>query len=224
MATNNANNAKPKFDMKSMMDRMISQQFSKVENLVVDMMGTGQTGLKTKDGIVTITAEGVVPKQEFELTCNPFEMMTMEVPAFAMMTQRENVAIMDIVVNADNRAIGWVTKINPKSFSILKVDGTTTQWNPPKVAMMGMGISGIKVVKQMFNLAGGVAGAQGSMLPMMMMLGMSEDGSGGDDSMLEMMMPMMLMQNMGGQIGGQNNMMSQMLPMMMMSKVMKKGF
>lgn len=214
--------AKPKFDMKSMMDRMVSQQFSKVENLVVDLMGTGQTGLKTKDGIVTISSGGGGAKQEFELTCNPFEMMTMEVPAFAMMTPRENVAIMDIVVNSSNQAVGWVTKINPKSFSILKADGTTTQWNPPKVQMMGMGVGGIKVVKQMFNMAGGVAGAQGSMLPMMMMLGMSEDGDG-DDSMMEMLMPMMLMQQMGGQ-GGQNNMMAQMMPMMMMSKVMKKGF
>lgn len=209
--------------MKSMMDKMISQQFSKVENLVVDMMGSGQTGLKTKDGIVTIEKSGTDKAPEFELTCNPFEMMSMEIPAFAMMTARENVALMDIVVNSNNQAVGWVTKINPKSFSILKVDGTTTSWNPPKVNMMGMaGASGIKVVKQMFNLAGGVAGQQMNMMPMMMMLGMNEDGAGKDDSMMEMMMPMMLMQSMGAQNGQANAMGNMMMPIMMAK--MMKGF
>ena len=109
------------------------------------------------------------------------------------------------------------------SFRLMKKDGTVSQWNPPKVTMLGFD-SGVMVLRSLMNmLPGGQSGLgqlQQSLLPMMA-CGMIGDGD------MDSMLPMMLMTMTGaGGIsasadGSAPNPMNMMMPMMM-AGMMKK--
>jgi hypothetical protein len=144
----------------------------------------------------------------------------------------------------------WVTKRNEKpttvkdpsgvdvpgvpliTFGLMRSDGTTTTWRPPKVQMLGFE-SGVMVLRSLMTmLPGGASGLgqmQGMLLPMMMsgmMGGDSEDGDGSGMN-LEKMIPMMLMMKMGtgSMLGADPNAaagsMGSMMQMMMMMNMMK---
>ena len=183
-------------------NKFVRRMFRRIGGVVWDLT-TGGTGLKTDDGIhtVTFTAEGApVPN------VNPFNELGMDLPAFAVLTQLNEIQPGDIVVGAST-ILGWAVEAPGTGASIKVMDhqGHHKTITPPKVSVMNQ--NGILVVKNLFSLTGGADGAAGlanNMLPLIMMM-----GDGGDDK-LEKLFPLMLMQSAGGTgaaAGGMNPMM-----------------
>lgn len=205
------------FNSQKLMDRF----FRKVDNVCWDL-STGQIGLFTKEGIATIEGEG----EDAQISINPIDQMGMGVPAFAQTTPVADVKVGDLISVSD-RLTGWVTKKTEKQVTLMKVDGTTSAWTPPKTKMLDF-TSGVMVVRSLGDMLGGgtkgagaLAGIQGMIMPMMMM--------GGDFDM-ERMMPIILMSQMGNLTAGDGSVasnpmtgMAQMLPMMMMTQMMNGG-
>jgi hypothetical protein len=209
---------KDMFSSNKLMDRF----FRKVDGAVWDLM-SGKIGIKTADGIVTMEGSG----EDATVTLNMIEQFGIGIPAFAQNTPQSAVQIGDLIYGAKG-PLGWITEKNEKSFKLLKSDGTHTVWSPPKVAMFGFD-GGVMVLRSLMNMlpggAGGLAGMQGALMPLLMM--------GGDGMDIGDMMPMLLMGQMGmvGTTPAANpdgtpvapvaNPMANMLPMMMMMQMMK---
>ena len=205
------------FNSQKMMDRF----FKKVDNAVWDLT-SGRIGIATKDGITTIEGEG----DDAQVVVNMMDQFGMAIPAFAQNTPVADVKLGDLVYGST--ISGWVVKQNPKSFELLKADGTRTTWQAPKVQMMGLeGVNGVMVLRSLGNMLpggnAGLQGIQGMLMPMIMM--------GGDNMDLESMMPMLLMSQMGNTavdaegnpnpVAGMN--MGGMMPMMMMNMMKDSG-
>lgn len=207
------------FSSNKLMDRF----FRKVDGAVWDLM-TGRIGVKTAEGIVTMEGAG----EDATVTLNLIDQFGISVPAFAQNTPQASVQVGDMIYGTKG-PLGWVTEAKEKSFTLLKPDGTRTHWSPPKVAMFGFD-GGVMVLRSLLNMlpggAGGLAGMQGALLPLMMM-------DGGDGAGIGDLMPMLLMGQMGMGFGGTPavnadgtpvapvaNPMAQMLPMLMMMKMM----
>jgi hypothetical protein len=201
------------FDGKKLMSRF----FRPVDNVVWDLM-TGRIGILGRDGITTIEGEG----EDAEVTINLFDQFGVTVPAFAQGTATADVKVGDLIYGARG-VLGWVVERTEKSFSILKPDGTRTNWSPPKVAMIGFG-GDVMVLRSLINiLPGGDSGLsnfQNLLMPMMLM--------GGDDLDLGQILPLMLMTQLGttaptgdgddaaNPLSGMANMMPMMLMMNML--------
>lgn len=210
-------------DMSAMMKKQVERMFKPVEGVVWDLM-TGSVGIVRNGSVLTRgQLEYIDPdtKQEADFAINEqlFEAFSMPIPAYAQITQRAQVQLGDMVV-LGNGNIGWIKKINPKSYRILTASGTTTDWTPTKIQTMGIGASddGIMVVRSLLQMGGNgadgsanLANLQSSLMPLMMM--------GGDSAAMQDMLPMMLMMNVNGAGGNMANMM----PMMMMANMMKGG-
>jgi hypothetical protein len=230
-------------------DKFMNRLFRKADGVVWDLM-TGKVGIKTADGIATLTGQG----DDAEIEINMVEQFGMEIPAFAQSTPVDSVAIGDVIFFGANEKPGWVVEkrfskaasnsvpvtasrrkttavsaeveVDGKfaSFVLMKVDGQRTTWKPPKVSMLGMGDTGVMVLRSLLTMLpggnAGLQGMQGMLMPMMMM--------GGGDLDLEKMMPLMLMgqmqaapiQNPDGTVTAAPNPMANMLPMMMMMQMM----
>ncbi len=104
-----------------------------------------------------------------------------------------------MILSQDGEPFGWVVKVNPKSLSVIKPNGTRTNVVPAKVNLLGQGQT-VMVVSSL--------GAGGQMDPMMIMAMMGEDGDMSD------MLPFLMMQ-------GGNMDMNAMMPLLMMSKMGK---
>ena len=203
-------------------EKFISRMFQKCDGVVWDMM-SGRLGIKTNDGIVSLELDETNP-EDSQITVNLMDDFGMPLPAFAQSTPTSAVNVGDMIYSsATGKPSGWVVKKTDKSFRLMKPDGTTSQWTPPKVQMLGMD-SGVLVLRSLMNmLPGGQSGLgqlQSSMMPMMAM-GML----GGEEDISEMM-PLMLMSQMGAQspdgtanplAGG--NMMQTMMMMQMFKKM-----
>jgi len=208
--------------MKNMLNsnKLMDRFFRKVDGVVWDLM-SGRVGVRSSDGITTIEGEG----DDAEIVLNILDQFGMEVPAFAQSTPTTAVTVGDLIVTGETkRSYGWVLEKKEKSFTVLRTDGTRTNWSPPKVQMFGLD-GGVMVVRSLLNiLPGGNTGLgnmQSMLMPMMMM------GDGAID--LEKMMPIMLMSQVGVDpanpaAGGTNNM-GQMMNMMLMMQLLggKKG-
>ncbi len=174
-------------------EKLVKRFFRRVDDCVWDLM-TGKLGVRTKDGIATLDGVG----DEAQINVNLFEQFGMPLPAFAQSTPVDAIKEGDIVYN-DRKMLGWVIK-RPEpvtwAFKILKVDGSRTEWRPPKVNSIGIDLSGAMVLRSLINTlpTGGLGTMQSMLLPMMMMGG----GSFGD---LEDMLPAMLMMQCGGMPG-----------------------
>lgn len=221
------------------MEAMISKMFRKVDNIVWDMT-TNSIGMIQDDGIYTIAIN------EDDLECsaisiNPFDQMSMRLPAYAMSTPVAAIEAGDMIINNKGGLRGWVLQRKANNtFRIMSVNGNISTWNPPQIQMIGFD-SGVMVVRSLMKMAGGTQGVNQmqQMMQMMMMSGMMDD-----ESDMDSMMPMMLMGMMGGanpmagmfgqtttgedgavqqanpMMGGMN--MMSMMPMMMMMKKMGK--
>jgi hypothetical protein len=178
-------NMKQLFDSKKLMNRFLRP----VENAVWDLT-TGRIGIQSQDGIVTIEGEG----EDAQVALNMIDQFGMPVPAFAQNTPKDSVKVGDFIYNG-NRPLGWVTRLpddSHKTFGLLSPTGTSSNWNPPKVSMIGMD-DGVMVLRSLINmLPGGGEGLNGLNSMLMPMLLMS-DG----DLDMEGIMPMMLMMSMG---------------------------
>lgn len=172
------------------MKALASRVFRKLDNAVWSMT-TGLTGFDIKGNTLVLTWEDDEPI----ITNDIFDGMSMEIPAYAMITPIEAIEVGDAIVDANGSVKGWVVDfVGNSSFKILKMDGTTSEFRPPKTNFGGL--NGAMVVKSLFSTGGSVMQSQ---LPMMMMM------MGDDSSKLDEMLPLMLF-----------NGMSQQNPMMMM--------
>ena len=185
--------------------KFMRRMFRRIGGVVWDLT-TGATGLKTDDGIHTVTFND---DGSASPNVNPFNELGMDLPAFAMLTQLSEISKGDIIVGAST-ILGWAVEAPGTGASIKVIDhqGHHKTITPPKVSVMNQ--TGILVVKNLFSLTGGADGATGlanNMLPLIMMMG---DGA---DSKLEKLFPLMLMQSAGAgnAAGGMNPMMLMML-------------
>ncbi len=193
-------------------NKFTDRMFKKVDNAVWDLM-SGTVGFKTREGILSIDLGEKDTKgnhNDPQIVINLMDEFGMAIPAFAQNTPASMIEMGDLVYSAaTGNALGWIVKKNPKSFDLLKPDGTRSNWTPPKVQMLGME-SGVMILKSFMSMLPqeGANNFQNSLMPMMMM-GMMD----GDDKM-DSLIPMMLMSS----TMGNNNQMMSMLPMMMLMK------
>ena len=201
--------------------------FRKVDSVVWDLM-TGTTGISTPNGICAITSSG---KSEDgtqlidpQVSVNMFEEFGISLPAFAHTVPTDSITLGDMIYSsAQSRVLGWVIVKNQKSFTLMRPDGTTSSWVPPKVQMIGFD-SGTMVLRSLINMLPGgnqqLGSLQGMLLPMLSMglLNDSDSDSGFD---LESMMPMLLMGQIqpGVDQTQANSSMQMMMQMMLMSKM-----
>ena len=206
-------------DTTNLSNKLMNRFFRKVDDVVWDLM-TGRIGVKTADGIATLTGVG----DDAQVELNMMEQFGFGLPAFAQNTPTIAVNVGDLVVG--NKGIqGWVIEKKEKSLVLMKPDGSRGSMTPPKVSMMGTE-GGVMVLRSLNALLpGGDSGLgqmQSMLMPMLMM--------GGEDGIdFEKIMPMMLMgqMNMFGAPAATDstaapaaNPMAQMLPMMMMMNMM----
>lgn len=192
-----------KFD--NVKNKLMDRFFRKIDNVVWDLM-SGNLGVRTNEGILTVTGEG----DDAEINQNIMD-FGVEVPAFAQNTPVDSLKIGDLIVGQKN-ILGWIVEKKEKSFTLLKPDGTRGRWSPPKVKTLGFDAGGAMVVRSLMGTLGGdtegeenMKSLQGTLLPMLMM--------GGDQDM-DNILPMMLFSQMNG--GGDGNNMMQTIMMMKM--------
>jgi hypothetical protein len=197
------------------MDKFMNRMFRKAEGVVWDLM-SGKIGVVTEEGISTLEGEG----DDARVSVNLMDEFGVALPAFAQSTPVADVKVGDIIYSGKTR-ITWVIAVNTDkgNFRVMKPNGESTTWTPPKVSMLGFE-SGVMVLRSLMSMLPngdkGLGQMQNMLMPMMMMGGMSGDGEGNE--MMEKMMPLMLMGQMNGGTdgGGMGNMMQMMMMMKMM--------
>ena len=204
------------FNLGSMQQKMMDRFFRRVDNVVWDLM-SGKIGIVTDDGIACLEGTG----DDAEVEINLMEQFGVALPAFAQKTAISEVKVGDLIIKGKNM-LGWITKVptaKRKSFQVLKPDGMSGNFNPPKVTMIGFGdVGGVMVLRSLINsLPGGNLGnMQNLVMPLLMM--------GGDMDDMEELLPMILFNQMGfGGKEGDTSGMGNMLQTMMMMKVMSGG-
>lgn len=192
------------------MDRM----FRKADGVVWDLM-SGKIGVATSEGIATLEGEG----DDARININMFDDFGMALPAFAQSTPKDGVKVGDIIYRGSSNNIAWVISKNEDkgTFKVMKPNGETTSWNPPKVSMLGFE-SGVMVLRSLVNMLPngdkGVNQMQNMLMPMMLMGGLEGEG-------VDKIMPFLLMTQMNG--GGDSSAMSGMMQAMMMAQLFKSG-
>lgn len=211
--------------MKSLKDTMakaMTNLFAQVDNVKYDL-ATGQTGIVTDGGLVTLGSDGALDQ-------NPMDFFSLELPAFAMLTPAKDIKRGDIIVSG-GKAYGFILepglkpaprgrakdaevaadpeadKVAKGELQTINVQGHVSRFRPKRVTMMGVS-DGLLVVRSFTNLFGAPSAEQQNpmqaMLPLMLM---SKSGNG---NQMEKLLPLMMMGGMGGQ-----NMMNN--PLMMMA-------
>jgi hypothetical protein len=197
-------------------DKLMSRFFRRADGVVWDLM-TGKIGVQTEDGIAALAGTGT-DDDPYRVDVNLMDDFSAPLPAFAQSTPKDGVQVGDIIVRGAKDNIAWVIeKKDNGSFRLLKPNGESAAWTPPKIQMMGFD-GGVMVLRSLVSmLPGGTQGLgnmQSMLLPMMMLSG--DDGEGLD---FEKLMPMMLMSQMnGGDAGGAG-----MMQTMMMMSMLKGG-
>lgn len=197
--------------MNDLMQKILARQFLKLNNVVLDIVTGGKVGIATKNGIASLESttndEGQVVHN---ISINPIDEFGYNVPAYAIATPIDSVAVGDLIVFKDNNIGGWVTAKTAAALSVLKHDGTISQYSPQNVNLFGTGNRSVMVVKSLFSMFGGnteqVSGFQNMLLPLLLAKG----GDGADLDILPLMLmmqgggmnPMMLMALMGDKKGG----------------------
>lgn len=218
------------FGTKNLSEKLMGRFFRRVDNVVWDLM-TGRVGVHTREGIATLEGEG----DGAQISVNLLEDFGMPIPAFAQSTPLDKVKQGDLIYK-DRNPLGWVIGIKEpkakaedtdadapdspilKKFTLMKPDGASSTWTPPKVTMLGFE-SGVMVAKSLLDMLPGgndsLNAMQGTMMPFLMMGGFDGDGGG---EMMDKLVPMMLMSQMGVAAGGAGagNMMQTMMMMQMM--------
>lgn len=185
-------------DMKSKMATAMSAMIQPIENVSYDLQ-TGSTGIKTGTGIVTFDGE--------ELSKNPLDFFSMDIPAFAMLTPVSQVKAGDILVS-EKKAYGFIQEVTDSgSLRTLNVQGHSSRFLPTKVNMMGIS-RGVTIVKSFSNLFGGqIENGSGMDMSNLLMMSMMT----GDNSKFEDMLPMLMLSGGLGNGGGMNPLMLMMM-------------
>lgn len=205
------------------MNKIFDRMFRRADDVIVWDLMSGKLGVRTEEGIATLDGEG----DDAQVNINLMEEFSMPLPAFAQSTPKNGVQVGDVIVRGKG-SIGWVVSKSEDGdkvkFKLMKPNGETVSWNPPKISLMGFE-SGVMVIRSLMTMLPGGAGdlsqLQGMLMPMMMFMG-DDDGAAGD--VMEKFMPMILMQmvNNQGNVGGGTNPMMGMMQMMMQMKMMEK--
>jgi len=194
--------------MNDLMQKIMSRQFLKLENVVLDIVTGGKIGVRDKNGIAslqsTVQEDG---STEHVISINPIDEFGYNVPAFALATPIENVQEGDLIVFKNNNIGGWVTSKTAAALEVLKADGTISRYSPQNVQLFGTGNRSVMVVKSLFGMFGGNTEQVGSFQNMLLPLLLAKGGDGADLDIL----PLMLMMQGGGAAGGMNPMMLMML-------------
>jgi hypothetical protein len=212
-------------------NKFMDKMFRKADGVVWDLM-TGQIGVQTSEGIVTLIGEG----ENARVNINMMDEFGVALPAFAQSTPIDQIKVGDIIYKGKRDSIFFVigaieskaktaTKTTKtatavaeapeiKKFRVMSLEGTEQVWTPPKATILGLD-SGVMVLRSLMTMLPngdkGLNQMQSMLMPMMMMSG---GDLGGD---LDSMMPLMLMSQMGGgDAGGMGNMMQMMFMMKMM--------
>lgn len=198
-------------------DKIMSRMFRRADGVVWDLM-TGKIGVMTDEGIATLDGVG----EDAQVNLNLMDEFGMALPAFAQATPKNGVQVGDIIYRGTRNNIAWVIEktevekdgVTTYKFKLIKPNGETANWNPPKVSLMGFE-SGVMVLRSLVSMLPGGQGdlsqMQGLLMPMLMMGGLEGDT-------MDKMMPLMLMQMTNGQGtgGGMGNMMQTMMMMSML--------
>lgn len=176
----------------------MNRMFRRISGVVIDAL-SGKVGVKTDDGVFTCEITGQGATLSHEISVNILDGLSFNVPGFASQVEFDKVKAGDLVVN-DKGIGGWVVGKTAKALKLADHTGSVKTYQPPKVTIMGgAGPSGVLVVQTLFSLTGSAEGAAGigQMLPMLMLLG------DGNDSKLDSILPLILMQGaQGGAAGG----------------------
>lgn len=208
------------------MNKLMDRMFRKAEGVVWDLM-SGRIGVQTDEGIATLNGTG----DDAEVSLNLMDDFGMALPAYAQSTPKNGVMVGDIIYRGAKNNIAWVIEkkevekdgVITYKFKLMKPNGETTSWNPPKISLMGFE-SGVMVLRSLISMLpggqGDLANMQGMMMPMMLLLGDDDEDEGGNE-MMDKMMPFILMQMVNGQgaAGGMGGM-GGMMQMMFMQKLM----
>ena len=200
-------------------DKIMSRMFRRADGVVWDLM-TGKIGVQTDEGIATLEGSG----DDAQVNLNLMDEFGVALPAFAQATPKNGVQVGDIIYRGARNNIAWVIDktevekdgVTSYKFKLMKPNGETTSWNPPKVSLMGFE-SGVMVLRSLMTMLPGGQGdltqMQGVLMPLMLMGGMD-----GNSDVMDKMMPLMLMQMVNGQgaQGGMGNMMQTMMLMSML--------
>lgn len=204
-------------------NKLLDRMFRKADGVVWDLM-TGKIGVATDEGIVTLEGDG----DDAQVNVNLFDDFGFALPAFAQATPKNGVQVGDIIYRGARNNIAWVIEkkevekdgVTTYKFKLMKPNGETANWNPPKVQLMGFE-SGVMVLRSLVSMLPGGQGDLGAMQNMLMpMMLMGGDNPLGDGAM-DKMMPFMLMQMMNGQGQQAASGMGNMMQMMMMMSLMK---
>lgn len=196
----------------SLQNKFMNRMFRRVSGVVIDAL-TGKVGVKTDDGVFTCELTGSGATVSHEISVNILDGLSFNVPGFASQVEFDKVKAGDLVLN-DKGIGGWVVGKTAKALKLADHTGSVKTYQPPKVTIMGgAGPSGVLVVQTLFSLTGSAEGAAGigQMLPMLMLLG------DGNDSKLDSILPLILMQGAAGggaAAGGLNSI----LPLLLLSK------
>jgi len=191
--------------MNDLMQKIMSRQFLKLNNVVLDIVTGGKVGIKTKNGIASLHSETDSEGNTTHLvSVNPIDEFGYNVPAFAVATPIDAVQEGDLIVFKDNNIGGWVTGKTASQLSVLKHDGTISIYSPQNVNLFGTGNRSVMVVKSLFNMFNGdtaqVSGFQNMLLPLLL-------AKGGDGDSLDILPLMLMSQSQTGTAGGMNPMM-----------------
>lgn len=206
---------------------ILDRLFRRVDNVVWDLM-SGKVGIRNNEGVVTFTLEQAAAPSGGavnigSININPFESFSVAIPAFASRVSASDAVPGDLIHGAHG-PLGWVVERKEVAFVVMKPDGSSTTWTPPKVEMMGTG-SGAMVVRSLLQLGGGEQGLgqfQSALLPMIMMGGLNGEGGENGQSPLDRIVPMMMMMQTSDAKGAG---MSNIAQAMMMAAMMKgNGF
>lgn len=210
--SNSMNSMNSMFNSNKILDRM----FRKADGVVWDLM-SGNIGIQTDDGIVTLSGEG----SDAVINQNLFDDFGIVLPAFAQSIPVADVKVGDIIYRNSRNNVAWVIeKTADNKFKLMKPNGETTGWTPPKVQMLGFD-TGIMVLRSLISMLPNGNADMGSMQNMLMPMMLLGGDSFGGDGMMDKMMPLLLMQMMNGNGaagGGMGNMMMPLLMMQMMKK------
>jgi hypothetical protein len=177
----------------SLQNKFMNRMFRRISGVVIDAL-SGKVGIKTDDGVFTCELTGSGATLSHEISVNILDGLSFNVPGFASQVEFDKVKAGDLVVN-DKGIGGWVVGKTAKALKLADHTGSVKTYQPPKVTIMGgAGPSGVLVVQTLFSLTGSAEGAAGigQMLPMLMLLG------DGNDSKLDSILPLILMQGATG--------------------------
>lgn len=202
--------------MVNLQSKILNRMFRKVDGVVWDL-STNAIGLQNSNGIYTLTQSneetGDSVHTVFGVSVNPFDSFGFPIPAYAQITPLDHIEVGDLVVG-EKQALGWVTKVNPRSLTLLDQSGMQKNYTPPKVAVLNQ--DGALVVKSLVSLFGtrGAEGFSNALMPLLLAGGLG--GFGGSD--FGDILPLLLLTQQ--QAGDTGNALSSALPTILMMKAM----